>query len=422
MDVPWPRLSGWLGVAFLAGIAIHSFFPYSLTPWRWMCVLWLIGSVACAAPLRSRTLRIFGVTLLVLILGIWRFDVGYSSMPRGPSPLSPKGLAFVGGTIRPSKPGDLWDRSIRLHRLLLARARERLTTDEAALLTGILYGERGLSSEKNRQFREAGLLHVIAVSGSNVTIVTVIIGAVLLSCGFHRRHALVGLGIVLTAFVVFVSPSASVVRAAFMGMCVALAPIVGRVVRPSRLLLASAVVFTAWHPWALFFDASFALSFLAMWGLLTWGVRIDRVIYPYIRSKLLREIVASSIAASLMTIPYTAWAFRQVTIWSLFTGCAVLPLVPWVMGIGSVLLIAPSTALIVWPLRGFLEVMFFVASLPERVGWGYWSVTSFSWEWMVGSYVLISVLWNVKKYPHVDRSLAKNELIVSESCHAEEER
>ncbi len=407
--------AGWVGVGFLIGVVAHSVWP--TTP---VSMIVLSGAVALATVVtilgwKTPRVRLIGLCLLALIAGVWRFEVARPTMPRGLVFGSPRGLAYVSSDVRVSDDTDPRYWLGRGRRALTVRAQTRLTTDQSALLTGLLYGERDLSKPLKDRFRRAGLLHLVAVSGSNVTIIAVIVMQFLIGIGLARRQAFVALALALVTFVLFVSPSASVVRAAIMGLLIECAPLVGRVPRPSRLLLVSALVFVGWKPWALVFDASFALSFLAMWGLLTWGTWLDARLRTILPQDLLRGILAATVGATLMTIPYTAWAFGQLTVWGLVTGFLALPLVPWAMGFGAIALALPVWPWALLPAQGFLELILGVARLPDLIPLGVWSHLAVSWQMMIGGYILLFMLWRSvqkkNKLIHISSSQKSEDLV-----------
>ncbi len=385
------RKAGWACSGFLIGIAVHSVLPnraigiMAITAVvSLLCVSWLL---ACD----SRVRYIF-FCLFFVAIGVWRFESGLISMPRGLRPLDPKGLAHVmlsAGTADKHDPRYWLGRA---KRSLTTRASQRFSSDESALLSGILYGERSFSRVLNDRFRRAGLLHLVAVSGSNVTMLVMMVMPLFLWIGLHRRHAFMVTSFFLFGFVLFVGPSASVARAAIMGWLVGLAPIVGRIPRPSRLLLLSAVAFVFWHPWALFFDASFALSFLAMWGLLLWSPLIDEKLSPWITWKNVRAVIASTVGATVMTAPYAAWAFGQMTVFGLVTSVLAVPLVPWIMGLGIVALVSDMQIAII-PLRGFLQAILLIAKIPDSMGFGQWSHLSTGALETFGWYALLMAVW-----------------------------
>lgn len=398
-------------MGFLVGIASHSLWPYVAVPFVWLG--WFtLGACTLFFMSTHPVVRVAGLIALACLFGVWRFELARPALPKNLKPLDPKGFGYVWkAPERDGLQGWLATGRATLHE----RAARLFPQDQAALLTGILYGDKGLSQAMHTRFQEAGLLHIIAVSGSNVTILVVFIVPVLLAFGVSRKASFLFLSAALILFTLFVQPSAAVVRAAIMGWLVELAPVVGRSVRASRLLLVAAVVFTLWHPWALFYDPSFALSFLAMAGLLTWGRWINQKLATRVSSDTLREIISSSISAALFTTPYTVWAFHQATVWSLPTGLIVLPLVPWVMATGALALCFPF-APFVMVARGFLDAILLVAVIPRSMGIGYWNNVQISW-WIAMSAVL-SLLWIWRLLQARDRTEAylstvriKNEII-----------
>lgn len=378
-----------VGCAFLSGIAFHSFAPYrSLgTIILILAVAGGLGTILCSA----KTLKIGALIVLSMALGLWRFDASIPSLPAGLRALDPAGLLHSWTSKKPVNAFETYLQSARAK--ITRRIDHALPGDEGALLAGMLYGERGLSKEAKVRFQNAGLTHLIAVSGSNITLLVVILMRILLGIGLGRRISYVVLAIAIILFVGFVGPQASVVRAAIMGLLVEFAPLVGRLVRPSRLLLVAAVAFTAVQPAALLFDASFALSFLATIGLLTWGAWFDdrfQKVFPW---KTIREIAGATFGATLMTAPYIAWAFGQVSLIGIVANLFAVPLTPWVMAFGTGVLLAPSFSWAVLPAKGFLSLVLEISRLPEHIPFGVWSNVTFSYILLISSYALIAYLW-----------------------------
>lgn len=385
------RMAGWGGGSFLIGIALHSFFPNRAVGMLLLAAALSFFSIAWLL-VRSPRLRSIFFCALFVVIGVWRFESMMGHMPRGLRPLDPKGLARASSPASTADQRDPRYWLVRAKRTFTETATQQFLPDESALLTGILYGEHPFSKTVKDRFRRAGLLHLVAVSGSNVTMLVMMVVPFFLWCRLRRRVAFLVTSFFLFAFVLFVNPSASVVRAAVMGWLVGLAPIVGRIPRPSRLLLLSAVVFVGWQPWALLFDASFALSFLAMWGLLVWSPLIDERMAKWLSWKNVRGIIASTIGATAMTTPYAAWAFGQATIFGLITSVLAIPLVPWIMGLGIFALIT-SWKIFIFPLRGFLQAILYVARLPDFFGFGNWSHLSTGAITMLGWYALLATIW-----------------------------
>ncbi len=90
------------------------------------------------------------------------------------------------------------------------------------MLPALVLGDTStVTAQTTEEFRTAGLTHLTAVSGANVTIVC---GAVLMTAALLGPRMAVALAaLALVAFVIVVQPSASVLRAAVMGAITLLA-------------------------------------------------------------------------------------------------------------------------------------------------------------------------------------------------------
>lgn len=320
-----------------------------------------------------------------------------------------------------------WDISAALshwRHSLTARIHRVLPSAEAELVAGILYGDQSLDEELRSDVQRAGLMHLVAVSGSNVTIVVVVLSAIVLSLGFSRQQSFVVTSVSLAVFVAFVGASASVTRAACMGWLVLLARELGRRASPSHLLLVTATVLSVLNPWILCFDAGFALSFLAMWGLLSWT--------PFFEEHLkflplfigIRESAATTLGATLMTTPYVAWAFGRMTLAGLFTNVLALPLVPWTMLWGAVAAawgMLPFSWLVRLPAQGLAHLIIEIARLSRRVPWLDMHITGLDVWFLIAMYALIWWLWRVLQereenqtsiFGPVDRSVDEHRLSV----------
>ncbi len=131
--------------------------------------------------------------------------------------------------------------------------------DQAALLL-VLGDTSAVPTPTGRDFRAAGMTHLMAVSGANVTIVC---AAVLFSARLIGPRAAVLLAaLALVAFVVVVQPTASVLRAAVMGAIALAGMLTSRRRQAIPALAATVLVLLAVAP-QLSVDVGFALSVLA---------------------------------------------------------------------------------------------------------------------------------------------------------------
>jgi competence protein ComEC len=287
--------------------------------------------------------------------------------------------------------------------------------DPGALLSGILYGDRGLSQQANAAFRASGMTHLIAVSGSNIAIVVSLFVPVLLLFGYRRPWAILLSGIGIILFTLFVGADASVIRAAIMGWLAILARVFGRRPSAARLLLIAGSVMAFCDPYALIYDAGFALSFLATWGLIAWARPIADGL-PFIPKTFgLSEMISTTLAATLATFPYSSWAFGSLSIAGLLTNVFAIPLTAFVMLWGTIaILFGGVLPWIMLPAQGGLALLLRIADIGSsypalQIGWRmpWWACATcylagfLSWRYAIGR-MRMSTETRVDIWSHVD--------------------
>lgn len=207
-----------------------------------------------------------------------------------------------------------WQRAAGTVRSALRRAAAGLPAGPRGLLPGLVVGDTsGLDPVLAEEFRTAGLTHLVAVSGTNLSI---LIGAVLLTLrrtGVRPPVAAAAGVLVLVAFVVVARPSPSVLRAAVMAAVALAAFASGRPRRGLPLLAAAVLALLLWDP-ALSADYGFALSVLATGALLLlapgWAEALRRRRVP----PGVAEAVAVAAAAHVVTAPVIAALSGRVSL------------------------------------------------------------------------------------------------------------
>jgi competence protein ComEC len=185
-----------------------------------------------------------------------------------------------------------------------AAARDVLAPDQASILPALVLGDTAaVPAAITADFRAAGLTHLMAVSGANVTIVC---AAVLLSAYlFGPRAAVTLAALALVGFVVVVQPSPSVLRAAVMAAIGLMAVLSGRRRQAVPVLAATVLALMLISP-QLSVEAGFALSVAATAGLVViapvWSARLVARGWP----KPLSDGLCVAVTAQLATAPLIA--------------------------------------------------------------------------------------------------------------------
>ncbi len=390
---------GFVLIGILVGIALHGCGPWFIWS-KGIWVGWCFVGGFLVLGLRWSFGFLYRRELLVLVgvlIGLARFQSTQGIMPREVKPFDPNGLVSQDFSAQSADPFNPRHWTGRLRTELTRRSNLLFPKDESGLLVGVLYGDKQLPSNLKAAFRKIGTSHIMAVSGSNVTIVIGCLLGPLLWVGLGRKSAYAVASVGIFLFVLLAQPSASVVRAAFMGWLILSAPMVGRLIQFNRLLLIAAVGYAWLQPWALLYDPSYALSFLAMIGLGSFGKVIDETLEKRLRSKLFREIIASNIGATLLTTPYGMWAFKQVSVIGVFANLAILPWIPWTMAFGAVALLFPKLPWLAIPASACLRMVLVMSDLFGRIPLGSLSKLSTSLGFMVSLYGALYLVWRFVK-------------------------
>lgn len=240
----------------------------------------------------------------------------------------------------------------------------------SGLAVGILLGNRQYLSETvNNIFITTGIVHILALSGYNITVIAASLRSLLGRYSAHLSSYLALGGIWL--FVTATGFSASVVRAAIMGSVLILARRFGRQSDSLMAILIAAAVMVALNPHILKYDIGFQLSFAAMSGMII----LTPLLFKPLESlgKKIAEILASTLAAQLFTLPILSFYFGRISTVSIFANLLVLPFIPFVMalifGLGTLglvsLWLAQKLAFVLWLFLAYIiKVAEVFSSLP----------------------------------------------------------
>ena len=228
------------------------------------------------------------------------------------------------------------DASIRVERDpgLLARWRTRagltidaLYGDRAPLARALLIAdERDISPEIRRQFADAGIIHMLSVSGLHVAVLAEGVVLLMLASGVSTRKAELVATFTISAFVLFVGAPSPAVRSAAMYAAVVASRRFQRPTSPWALLALGAAL-PLLQP-RVVNEIGYHLSVAGMAGLIASGklsrrLPLDRL--PAFGRRLARETIAT-IVASAVTAPIVAWHFGRVSLAAPVTNLAAAPL------------------------------------------------------------------------------------------------
>ncbi|MDE1975187.1 MAG: ComEC/Rec2 family competence protein [Patescibacteria group bacterium] len=272
----------------------------------------------------------------------------------------------------------------------------------AALAEGLVVGEKAaLGSDLLNDFRIVGLIHIVVLSGFNITVVAVAMRRVL--SFLPRVWGIVIGGIGIALFGVLVGGGATVVRSCFMGIIALVADLIRRDYSVHRALAFAALLMLIANPMVLLHDPSFQLSFLATIGLILLAGPIESRL-GFIPEKFgMRGTVAATFSTQIFVSPYILYMMGQISIIGVVVNILVLPFIPVTMLAvfltGAVGFVLPVVAQIIgWAAHFLLSYELFMVEWFARVPYAAAYVPPFSIWWVAGFYgVVVTVYVYLKK-------------------------
>lgn len=202
-----------------------------------------------------------------------------------------------------------------MHNPFLPVTNSLLPEPSASLLLGILFG---VKATMPKTFYNAlvttGTLHIIALSGMNISILINVAAKATLFLG-RKISSVLTIGLII-AFTIFVGASPSIVRAAIMG-CLSLFSVYFGRQSWSLLTLFLAGGMMLVFNFSLIKDLSFQLSFLATFGIILANAKKEcqsnksfsnRLLYP------LKENFRMTIFAQIFTLPVILYRFHRISL------------------------------------------------------------------------------------------------------------
>ena len=247
----------------------------------------------------------------------------------------------------------------RAARAMQDHVAELFDGDEAAFLSAILTGDTsGLSEEARSDLSEAGLSHILAVSGMHCGFLMTLI---LLVTGRHRRRLLAALALPsLEVYTILTGASPSVVRACIMVLFVLAAPLFQRDSDPPTTLSAALFLILLANPFAAA-SISLQLSFGAMAGLLWLTPRIqDLLLGEKSRGRVYRLLASSlsaTVGAMVFTVPLCAVYFGSLVLISPVSNLLCLTASSAVFMLGLLAVLASFLWLPLGAVIGFLPAL-----------------------------------------------------------------
>ena len=328
------------------------------------------------------------------------FDDGAGRQFNYPGYLVAQGIGYELDRAELIQPGEFAGNPIVAGAYLIKEAiisglERALPEPHAGLAGGITVGEkRALGKDVTQEFRTVSLVHIIVLSGYNISVVITYLFA-LLSRLRAPRYLRFGSGAVVALFFAVMTGFAPAsLRAALMALIAISGQMSNRIYRPERALALVALCMVAWNPYVLVFDPGFQLSFLATLGLMLFSPLFEHVYNRAPRSFLLRETLVATSSAQLSVLPLLLYESGNLSLVGIFANIVVLPVIPLAMACSAIAAIFGVITPVIAPILGLpaqllLAYVLAVVHIFSQVPFASVTVPAFSAWWLLPIYAIL---------------------------------
>ena len=219
----------------------------------------------------------------------------------------------------------------------------KFSKENLSLINALLLGQRqDISIETFNNFRNAGAIHILAVSGLHIGIILLLLNFLLkplenLKNG--KKIKIVLVVICLWIYAVLAGMSASIVRAVSMFTAVAIGLAINRPSSIKNSLVVSIFFLLLFKP-LLLFDVGFQLSYAAVFSIVLINPIFKKTAEP--KTKIIRyiwQLLSISFAAQIGILPLSLYYFHQFPGLFFISSLFIIPFLGLILGLGILIII-----------------------------------------------------------------------------------
>ncbi len=232
--------------------------------------------------------------------------------------------------------------SIRNH-ISSKLSKQNFSNDELGVIKALFLGERtDISESLYENYKNAGAIHILAVSGLHVGIILIILNFILQPIErfkYGRQLKTILLIITLWLFAIVAGLSASVTRAVTMFSIVTIALNLKRPTNIYNTLAISIFVILLFKPMFLF-DVGFQLSYAAVYAIVAIDPHLNKIWSPkHLITKKLWHTLTVTMSAQLGILPLSLYYFHQFPSLFFISNLIIIPLLGIILGFGILVIL-----------------------------------------------------------------------------------
>ncbi len=280
-------------------------------------------------------------------------------------------------------------------------AKYAFTSKQLSIINALLLGQRqDIDQETFIAYRDAGAIHILAVSGLHVGIILLILNFILKPLDRGKQQGktfkLILTILLLWCFAIIAGLSPSVLRAVTMFSFLAIGIQIRSKTSIYNSLFISMFVLLCFNP-LLLFSVGFQLSYLAVFAIVWIQPILAKRYQPrfYITKKLW-ETFTVTIAAQLGLLPLTLFYFHQFPLLFFVSNVLIIPFLGGILGYGILVIALASIGILPQTLASFfghcIDLMNTIISVIAQQEGFLISGIPFSWRMLIILYLVISTL------------------------------
>lgn len=266
---------------------------------------------------------------------------------------------------------------------------------ESQILSAMLLGyKKNIASEIRDKFSQAGISHIIAISGMHIAIIIFIVILLLINSGLWRQQAFYLTIILIWIFIILIGMPSSAARAGITATIIMLSVNFGRINSAMNILILAATLMLLINPVLLFYDIGFQLSFLAVFGIIYLYPILNALLKKIPESAGIKKILIITLSAQMATLPLSIYYFGKMPILSPLINLIIVPLLTLILFLGFAIIlfgfiympIAQIIGIIEWMILNLLiKIVYFFTSMPFNC----LTIEKINFAWILIAYIVI---------------------------------
>ncbi len=270
--------------------------------------------------------------------------------------------------------------------------------DIAPVAKAMLLGDKqGLDEQVYSAFKDTGVAHILAVSGLHAAILIAFIYYLLKLLRLGRKTRLIVTLLFITLYACVTGLTPSILRASIMAAAILVGKHFGRQTDTLNYLSLAFVLSLIINPLD-FFSAGFALSFGAVFGILTIGWQINYWLNKKMHDKLsaVRGAVSVSAGATAGTMPVLASMFNRVSTFGIITNIFVIPLASAAIVLVFIstlagLIFSQIAVYLAYVAGAFIRVILFITQWLGSLSFAALDIASPPWYFILACFALMFI-------------------------------